>query len=117
VSLAAVQAVQAAATARLGPIDSSSSPLDVRIKWPNDIYARGLKLGGVLCHSSYKDRVFHVVMGVGLNLANRSPTTCVDQLLLEEAQARGWKEAPEPVSREVSAWKQAFFLLFPCNFV
>ena len=53
--------------------------IDVRIKWPNDIYAGGLKLGGVLCHSSYRDKLFHIVMGVGLNLANRQPTTCVGE--------------------------------------
>lgn len=43
---------------------SSSSSIDVRIKWPNDVYAGQLKLGGILCHSSYRDRKFFVIMGV-----------------------------------------------------
>ena len=61
--------------------------VDVRIKWPNDLYAGGLKLGGILCHSSYRDGRFYVVMGVGLNLSNRQPTTCVDALIEAAAAA------------------------------
>lgn len=45
-------------------LGSSSGGVDVRIKWPNDVYAGQLKLGGILCHSSYRDRKFHVIMGV-----------------------------------------------------
>jgi biotin--protein ligase len=55
--------------------------LDVRIKWPNDIYSGSLKLGGILCHSAYRDRIFHVTVGVGLNVANRQPTTCIEALM------------------------------------
>ncbi|KAL4424720.1 hypothetical protein ABPG77_000063 [Micractinium sp. CCAP 211/92] len=89
VSLAIVQAVQAAAASALqaAGLGSSSGGVDVRIKWPNDVYAGQLKLGGILCHSSYRDRKFHVIMGVGLNLANRSPTTCVDALTEQAAAA------------------------------
>ncbi|EFN52509.1 hypothetical protein CHLNCDRAFT_26827 [Chlorella variabilis] len=65
--------------------------IDVRIKWPNDVYAGGLKLGGILCHSSYRDSLFHIILGVGLNLSNRQPTTCQQQ----------HQQALEPVSREV----------------
>jgi biotin--protein ligase len=61
--------------------------LDVRIKWPNDIYANNLKLGGILCHSSYREGQFHVIMGVGLNVSNREPTTCV-QALVEAAASQ-----------------------------
>jgi biotin--protein ligase len=74
--------------------------LDVRIKWPNDLYSGPLKLGGVLCHSSYRGKQFYVIMGVGLNLANRQPTTCVDALVESEAQRLGLPPPP-PVTREV----------------
>lgn len=87
VTLAVVQAVQAEAVALLGC--KERSPLDIRIKWPNDVYAGGLKLGGILCHSSFRDGQFHVVMGVGLNLANRTPTTCVDAILQADGARRG----------------------------
>lgn len=35
----------------------------VRIKWPNDIYARGVKIGGILCQSDYRDGAFHLTTG------------------------------------------------------
>jgi biotin-(acetyl-CoA carboxylase) ligase len=35
--------------------------LDVRIKWPNDLYAGPHKLGGILCHSVYRDKQFQVL--------------------------------------------------------
>lgn len=107
VSLAIVQAVQAAAASALQAAgldsSSSSSSIDVRIKWPNDVYAGQLKLGGILCHSSYRDRKFFVIMGVGLNLANRTPTTCVDTLIEQAAAAAGGAAAAgsiPPVRRE-----------------
>lgn len=36
---------------------------EVRIKWPNDLYAKGLKVGGVLCTSTYSAKKFHIVVG------------------------------------------------------
>jgi len=60
---------------------SRRSPLDIKIKWPNDIYAGGVKIGGILCHSSFRDGQFHVIMGVGINISNRTPTTCIEELI------------------------------------
>ncbi|KAL2634002.1 hypothetical protein R1flu_005481 [Riccia fluitans] len=56
---------------------------EVRIKWPNDLYAKGLKIGGVLCTSTYSAKTFNIVVGVGLNVGNRKPTTCLDALIQE----------------------------------
>ncbi|GAB4815272.1 hypothetical protein N2152v2_002318 [Parachlorella kessleri] len=95
VSLAAVHAIQAEAKQRL-----QGGTLDVRIKWPNDLYSGGLKIGGVLCHSSYRGQLFYVIMGVGLNVSNREPTTCVDALVEAEAKQLGLPPPP-PVTREV----------------
>lgn len=53
----------------------------MRIKWPNDIYAEGLKIGGVLCTSTYSSKRFNVTVGIGLNLDNEKPTTCLNSLL------------------------------------
>jgi biotin--protein ligase len=36
---------------------------EVKIKWPNDLYAKGLKIGGVLCTSTYSSKKFNVVIG------------------------------------------------------
>lgn len=43
---------------------------DVGLKWPNDLYARGEKLAGILVEmSAIAGGSCHVVVGVGLNLA------------------------------------------------
>ena len=65
------------------------------------MYGAGLKLGGVLCQSAYRGGRFQVVVGVGLNLANRAPTTCVDALIDARHRQLGLPGAPQPVQREV----------------
>ncbi|XP_039038732.1 biotin--protein ligase 1, chloroplastic-like [Hibiscus syriacus] len=37
--------------------------IDVTIKWPNDLYLNGLKVGGILCTSTYKSKKFNVSSG------------------------------------------------------
>lgn len=37
--------------------------IDVKIKWPNDLYLNGLKVGGILCTSTYRSSIFHVSVG------------------------------------------------------
>nr|XP_018685361.1 PREDICTED: biotin--protein ligase 1, chloroplastic isoform X3 [Musa acuminata subsp. malaccensis] len=37
--------------------------LDIRIKWPNDLYLNGLKVGGILCTSTYRSKHFNVCAG------------------------------------------------------
>lgn len=37
--------------------------LDVKIKWPNDIYLNGLKIAGISCNSKYKSGIFNVSSG------------------------------------------------------
>lgn len=55
--------------------------VDVKIKWPNDLYGSKLKIGGILCQSVYRDQAFHVVIGAGINLSNWQPTTCINELV------------------------------------
>lgn len=55
--------------------------LDVRIKWPNDIYVdNSVKIGGILCQSVFRDGAFNISVGVGLNVDNGQPTTCLNKL-------------------------------------
>mmetsp|Transcript_17725 Transcript_17725/g.22605 ORF Transcript_17725/g.22605 Transcript_17725/m.22605 type:complete len:389 (-) Transcript_17725:440-1606(-) len=54
---------------------------EISIKWPNDIYAdRSLKIGGILCESVFKGGVAVVTIGVGINVDNTEPTTCLRSL-------------------------------------
>lgn len=41
---------------------------DIQIKWPNDIYFRGKKAGGILIESRCDNSGFYLVIGIGLNL-------------------------------------------------
>ena len=51
--------------------------LKLQVKWPNDIYKDGLKVGGVLCEGVLRGRVFEIVVGIGVNVTNEAPTTCL----------------------------------------
>lgn len=57
--------------------------VDVKIKWPNDLYLNGLKVGGILCTSTYRSKKFNVSAGIGLNVNNEKPTTCLNAALRE----------------------------------
>lgn len=94
-TLAIVQAVQQLAQQRL-----QGRSLDVRIKWPNDIYSNGMKIGGVLCYSTYRAKEFQVVIGVGLNLDNSQPTTCVNDILQGRHAELQQQSIWQPIIRE-----------------
>ncbi|XP_018432991.2 biotin--protein ligase 1, chloroplastic isoform X2 [Raphanus sativus] len=81
VSLAVTEAVK-------DVCDNKGLPyIDVKIKWPNDLYLNDLKVGGILCTSTYRSRKFHVSVGVGLNVDNDQPTTCLNAVLKDISPA------------------------------
>lgn len=41
---------------------------DLKLKWPNDIYLKNKKLGGILVESKIRDKKANIVIGIGLNL-------------------------------------------------
>lgn len=61
--------------------DDSSSHLDFRIKWPNDIYFGQTKIGGVVVKSSICRDELAITVGAGINLNNSNPTLCINQIL------------------------------------
>lgn len=47
----------------------SATGLPIRLKWPNDLYLDGRKLGGILIETQpWKPGQVHVVVGIGLNV-------------------------------------------------
>jgi BirA family transcriptional regulator, biotin operon repressor / biotin---[acetyl-CoA-carboxylase] ligase len=67
------------------------SGVDVRIKWPNDVFVDGRKVGGVLCESA-RDRV---VIGIGLNVRTPPggfPDEIADRAGALDSLARGTRE-------------------------
>lgn len=41
---------------------------DIQLKWPNDIYYRGKKLGGILIESIFQESQMLCIIGVGINI-------------------------------------------------
>lgn len=57
-----------------------------RIKWPNDIYAKGKKLGGILCENVGGS----IILGIGINVDGEIPTDLKSKAsCLEEVQPIG----------------------------
>ncbi|MBQ3234902.1 MAG: biotin--[Clostridia bacterium] len=46
--------------------------VNTQIKWVNDIYLNGKKLGGILCENVLKGRVSEVVIGIGVNVEKQA---------------------------------------------
>jgi BirA family biotin operon repressor/biotin-[acetyl-CoA-carboxylase] ligase len=60
---------------------------DVQLKWPNDIYAHGKKLAGVLIEAEGQmGGACHCVLGVGLNISIPSELVQIDQPWIDLAQ-------------------------------
>jgi len=63
----------------------TDNKLQLSLKWPNDIYWSDgyLKLGGILCESmyNYTNKEYKIVSGIGLNIDNTEPTTCINSLI------------------------------------
>ncbi|KAL1888996.1 biotin holocarboxylase synthetase [Sporothrix stenoceras] len=68
--------------------------LDVKLKWPNDIYALDttsprkegeapgyVKIGGILSYCAFQNGHYQVVLGIGLNAVNKKPTTSLEALV------------------------------------
>lgn len=56
--------------------------LDIRLKWPNDIYANAsIKLGGVIANTEINGMDAICNIGIGFNLDNRVPTTCLNEII------------------------------------
>ncbi|KAM4620668.1 biotin--protein ligase isoform 2-T2 [Polymixia lowei] len=58
--------------------------IDLRVKWPNDIYySNQMKLGGVLVTSTVMGPTFHLLVGCGFNVSNSNPTICINDLVMK----------------------------------
>nr|XP_050853276.1 biotin--protein ligase [Vespula vulgaris] len=58
--------------------------LDLRVKWPNDIYVgKSTKIGGIIVTSHYDSSLVICNAGVGVNLSNSVPTCCINDVIAE----------------------------------
>ncbi|KAM6097491.1 biotin--protein ligase isoform 2-T3 [Chlamydotis macqueenii] len=69
--------------------------IDLRVKWPNDIYySDHMKLGGVLVNSTIIETTFHILIGFGFNVNNSNPTICINDLITTFNKEEGTKLKP-----------------------
>lgn len=58
--------------------------LNIRIKWPNDIYyGRNVKIGGVVTTANCTGDDVVINIGAGVNICNSVPTVCVNDIILD----------------------------------
>jgi biotin---protein ligase len=85
-ALAIISALQEIMAEKYGLLTTKAA-FPFRIKWPNDIYVlcenqTPLKVGGILCNSlNANKQAYNVIVGIGLNVSNREPTTCVNEVI------------------------------------
>ncbi len=46
----------------------SNKDINIKLKWPNDIYLNNRKLGGILCETRYHGLINRIICGIGINL-------------------------------------------------
>ncbi|XP_016076105.1 PREDICTED: biotin--protein ligase [Miniopterus natalensis] len=69
--------------------------INLRVKWPNDIYYSDLvKLGGVLVNSTLMGETFYILIGCGFNVTNSNPTICINDLITEYNKEHGVELEP-----------------------
>lgn len=85
--------------------------VDVRIKWPNDVYVGESKIGGVLCEGVLRADEFWVTVGVGVNVTNERPTSC---LLDAMERVTGGRSSVEGV--DASGMRERFIGVYFCAF-
>ncbi|XP_043801888.1 biotin--protein ligase isoform X2 [Apis laboriosa] len=56
--------------------------IDLRLKWPNDIYAgNNIKIGGMIIETHVISDLNICNVGVGINLFNKEPTCCINDIV------------------------------------
>ncbi|XP_003463986.5 biotin--protein ligase isoform X1 [Cavia porcellus] len=69
--------------------------INLRVKWPNDIYYGDLmKIGGVLVNSTLMGDTFYILIGFGFNVTNSNPTICINDLIEEYNRQHGTELKP-----------------------
>ncbi|OLL21649.1 Biotin--protein ligase [Neolecta irregularis DAH-3] len=89
---------------------------DVRLKWPNDIYAANgreyTKIGGVLVNANFNGKLFELVIGCGTNVYKNEGLYSLNSLLQSHNEKRtrmGKEEYPE---YQIETLLARFFTIF-----
>ncbi|GFT33608.1 biotin--protein ligase [Nephila pilipes] len=66
------------------------SKLDLRLKWPNDLfYETDKKIGGILVNTTLQGNEVVAFIGIGVNVANEQPTVCINSIIHKHNETVG----------------------------
>lgn len=91
--------------------------VECQVKWPNDIYLSGKKLGGILCEiHAEADKVNFVVAGIGINVNTKDLPQEATSLFLNTEDKASRLEIIKSILKEIEtcylrAQKEGFFAL------
>lgn len=89
--------------------------IDAKIKWPNDVILNGKKIAGILTEMSAEiDRIFYIVIGIGINLYNEN----FDDEIKEKASSllkEGYKVSRKDFLQEFFKEFEAMYREFLCD--
>ena len=94
----------------------------LQLKWPNDIWLAGRKLGGILIETASFGDLRYVVIGVGLNILPRdaqglsTPPACLQVVQPGMDAAMALQRLMEPLVRAVQQFEQHGFAPFQAGF-
>ncbi|XP_026332395.1 biotin--protein ligase [Hyposmocoma kahamanoa] len=99
-SLPLVQHAAALAAVRAIRSQPTYEHLDIGIKWPNDIYhRRQVKIGGTITTANCMGDDVILNIGTAVNISNKVPTTCVNDIIAEHNAKHGTKLAPMSIEK------------------
>ncbi|CAG9112896.1 unnamed protein product [Plutella xylostella] len=79
--------------------------LDIRIKWPNDIYyGREVKIGGTITTANCIGDLIYINVGTGVNISNSSPTTCINDIIARHNEENGTSLAPISIEKFIARY-------------
>ncbi|GFQ71285.1 biotin--protein ligase [Trichonephila clavata] len=66
------------------------SKLDLRLKWPNDLFFEtDKKIGGILVNTTLQGNKIDAFIGIGVNVANEQPTVCINSIICKHNETTG----------------------------
>jgi len=81
-----------------------ATDVECSVKWPNDIYLKGKKLGGILCEMNAEmDRVHFVVAGIGINVNSKDLPSQATSLFLHLKKKLSRVEIAKRILEEIEA--------------
>ncbi|XP_072933352.1 biotin--protein ligase [Epargyreus clarus] len=104
-ALPLVQHAAALAAVRAVRSEPAYEHLDIRIKWPNDVYyGREVKIGGTIAKANCIGDDVIVEVGTGVNISNSVPTTCINDIIAEHNAKHGTSLQPFTIERYLARY-------------